>query len=84
MCVCVCVHASMMCPWFIHVTVPLVQAALKKELEETKLPSKLQFFENLIAKSTAPEGWMFNKARNAFTIRGSTNHSTVFPVPLLI
>lgn len=41
----------------------MVQAALKKELEETKLPGKLQFFENLIAKSTAPEGWLFNKAR---------------------
>ena len=40
-----------------------MQAALKKELEETKLPGKLQFFENLIAKSTAPEGWLFNKAR---------------------
>ena len=30
---------------------------------EKKLPDKLQFFENLIAKSTAPEGWMFNKVR---------------------
>ena len=34
---------------------------MKKELEETTLPGKLQFFENLIAKSTATEGWLFNK-----------------------
>ena len=41
------------------------KAALKKELEETKLPGKLQFFENLIAKSTAPEGWLFGKVTYA-------------------
>ena len=39
----------------------VMQAAMKKELEETKLPGALQFFEKLSAKSGASEGWLFGK-----------------------
>ena len=46
-----------------------VQASLKKELEESKLPDKLKFFEKLSAKSGAPEGWLFGKVSPLFHYR---------------
>ena len=64
--VCVCVFG------------PYIQLVLAIGCWEERVGGgKLQFCENLIAKSTATEGWLFNKARAALTV-SSTNHSTDF------
>ena len=70
-CVCVCVwRATGIVCWLAHsVVCNAVQASLKKELEESKLPDKLKFFEKLSAKSGAPEGWLFGKVSPLFHYR---------------
>ena len=49
--------------WFV---LAMSQSALRKELEETKLPDKLKFFEALSTRSGAPEGWLFGKVSVLF------------------
>ena len=51
-------------------------------MEEKKLPDKMQFFENLIAKSTAPEGWMFNKVRVALVVQRESFTTHCMPISL--